>query len=63
LRVNPSGFLSPIDQDALSSSGRFDYQLEEEELLMKNVQAAVGKSQPISREGNVGSAQAQGRHQ
>jgi len=31
--------------------------------VRENVQAAVGKSQPISREGNVGSAQAQGRHQ
>ena len=31
--------------------------------MRENVEAAVGKSQPISREGNVGSAQAQGRHQ
>jgi len=37
--------------------------LGEKDLIEKNVQAAVGKSQPISREGNVGSAQAQGRHQ
>jgi hypothetical protein len=37
--------------------------LDEETTVDEERQAAVGKSQPISREGNVGSAQAQGRHQ